>query len=47
VGEYIHFLSRPLEQKEKVEAVDAQDDDNRNNRTLIAFSVIWVSVVET
>jgi hypothetical protein len=46
VGEYIHFLSRPLEQKEMGEAVDAQDDDNSNNRSLITFSVIWVSVVE-
>jgi hypothetical protein len=46
VGEYTHFLSRPLEQKEMAEAVDAQDDDNSNNRTLITFSVIWVSAVE-
>jgi hypothetical protein len=53
VGEYILFLSSPLEQKETVvavvamvAAVDVQDDDNSNSRTLTTFSVIWALVVE-
>jgi hypothetical protein len=50
VGEYILFLSSPLEQKETVvemvAAVDVQDDDISNSRTLTTFSVIWALVVE-
>jgi len=46
VGEYTHFLSRPPEQKEMAEAVDAQGDDNSNSRILITFSVTWVLVAE-
>jgi len=46
VEEFTHFLSSLLARKEMVEAVGARDEDSNSSRTSLAFSVIWVSVVE-
>jgi hypothetical protein len=46
VGEYTLFPSTPLERRETVEELGAQDDANSNSKTSTTFSVIWVLVVE-